>query len=322
VSTTLAPGNPTTDTQAARAERNGKAAAKGQAANESQTATALAAANPRAIDIAAATLDDVERTRIAMQNRLRAMRDDHGLGDTKEYVRFEALCASLVAVEAQATKELERALKAHPLGAWVVSRPGVGLKQAGRLLAAVGDPAIKPSSYDRDTGELLEDARPRRGPGEFWQLCGHGDPARSRRRKGEKVQFNPEAKMRTHLIAESCVKHRCKACTEAAKAMVGSDDHDGNAWRPPHGCTCPTTHPYRAVYDAAKLAWEDRDVTDLHRHNHALRLVGKAVLRDLFLEARAVQCPHGIRSGIDGLNGARTVHSTDEVHRRVDGSSA
>jgi len=48
------------------------------------------------------------------------------------------------------------------------------------------------------------------------------------------------------------------------------------------------TSPYRVVYDEARANWAERDVKDGHKHSHALRLVAKAVLRDLFLEARKV----------------------------------
>lgn len=194
--------------------------------------------------IAAATLDDLERTRIAMGNRLRAMRDDHGLGDMPEADRLAAIHDALGAAEHQATLELQRALRRHPLHAWVKQTVGVGEKQAARLLAVVDDPCRN-----------FKDGRPRRGVAEFWQYCGHGDPERSRRRKGQKVQFNPAAKMRAHLIAESCIKH--------------------------------ASSPYRPVYDEARAAWADRDTTDGHKHNHALRLVAKAMLRDLFLAARS-----------------------------------
>jgi hypothetical protein len=193
--------------------------------------------------LTAATLDDLERTRIATQNRLRAMRDDQGLGDTPEYQAIAGLYDGLVLAEHQAELTLKRALRKHPLHKWVKSTVGVGEKQAARLLAAVDDPTWN-----------YRDDRPRRGPAEFWQYCGHGDPERSRRRKGQRVEFSPAAKMRTHLIAESCIKQM-------------------------HS-------PYRAVYDQARAAWADRDTSDGHKHNHALRLVGKALLRDLFLAAK------------------------------------
>jgi hypothetical protein len=60
--------------------------------------------------------------------------------------------------------------------------------------------------------------------------------------------------MRAFLIAESCIKQR--------------------------------TSPYRADYDRARASWADKDTSDGHKHNHALRVVAKAVLRDMFIEAR------------------------------------
>lgn len=94
--------------------------------------------------------------------------------------------------------------------------------------------------------------RPRRGPAELWAYCGFRPD--QRRRKGVKSNWNAQAKMRAFLVAESCIKHR--------------------------------TSPYRVDYDQARASWEHRDIADGHKHAHALRVVAKAVLRDLFLEAR------------------------------------
>lgn len=96
--------------------------------------------------------------------------------------------------------------------------------------------------------------RPRRGPAELWAYCGFAPD--QKRRKGVKSNWNADAKMRAFLVAESCIKQM-------------------------HS-------PYRADYDRARTSWADRDTSDWHKHNHALRVVAKAVLRDLFLEARQV----------------------------------
>ncbi len=237
-----------------------------------------------AVDHSSPDSHDIEHTRIAIggskdkqtgeptSGRLRAMREDHGLGDTPEYATLKALWELLLVAEHQAELALRRALRHHPLGAWVKGTIGIGEKQGARLLAAVGDPAIKPAQ-DRDDGSTWE-ARPRRGVAEFWQYCGHGDPERSRRRKGLRVEFNPEAKMRVHLIAESCIKQ--------------------------------AHSPYRAVYDAGRVKYAQAvhtepcarcgpkgnpaalgtPLSDGHKHARALRLVGKAVLKDLFLASR------------------------------------
>jgi hypothetical protein len=195
------------------------------------------------LQLAAATLDDIERTRIAMQNRLRAMRDDHGVGDTPEYARAELIYEALDDAEHQATLELQRALRRHPLGPWVKRTVGIGEKQGARLLAALDDPYWNHA----------ED-RPRRGPAELWAYCGFAPG--QKRKKGQKSNWNAQAKMRAFLVAESCIKHM-------------------------HS-------PYRADYDRARASWADRETSDGHKHNHALRVVAKAVLRDLYLAAKGL----------------------------------
>lgn len=206
------------------------------------------------LGLAAAFLSDIESVRIATENRVRSMTEE---GDIRTALadRLQMHAETLLAVEHAATLDLQREMRRHPLGPWVKGRVGIGLKQGARMLAAIGDPYMRPAMFDEDDNEV-EPERPRRGPGELWQYAGHGDPARSQRRKGQRVQFSPEAKMRVHLVAESCIKQ--------------------------------AHSPYRPVYDAARASWADREVSDGHKHNHGLRLVGKAILKDLFLEARAL----------------------------------
>lgn len=194
--------------------------------------------------VLADALDDVERTRIANQNRLRSLTTVKELPRWSEAsVRLGLIVYNLEQVEKSASQALERAMKAHPLGPWVMRTRGVGLKQAARLLAAIGDPMWNGA-----------EGRPRRGPAELWAFCGYRPDQRLR--KGVKANWNTQAKMRARLVAESCIKH--------------------------------ATSPYRPIYDRERAKWAERDTTDLHRHNHALRCVAKTVLRDLFLEARAL----------------------------------
>lgn len=96
--------------------------------------------------------------------------------------------------------------------------------------------------------------RPRRGPAELWAYCGYAPG--QKRKKGVKANWNATAKMRANRVAESCIK------------QMGS--------------------PYRVIYDKARASWADRDVKDGHKHNHALRVTAKEILKDLFLEARTI----------------------------------
>ncbi len=196
-----------------------------------------------ALALAAETLTDLERTRIALENRMRAMEQFHRTTDTPQYQWFAAIKIGIEEQEKAAELVLKRTLRQHPLGGWVRRTVGVGEKQGARLIAAIGDPYWN----------HLDD-RPRRGPAELWAYCGYAPE--QKRRKGVKSNWNAQAKMRAYLVAEACMKQR--------------------------------SSPYRADYDRARAAWADKDTTDGHRHNHALRVVAKAVLRDLFLEAKRV----------------------------------
>lgn len=193
-----------------------------------------------ALRLAADTLNDVEHLRIAVENRVRALQDMDGWAMTPAALRWDSHLAALKDLERTVTRELEHAMRAHPLGPWVRSTLGLGLKQTGRLIGALGDPSWN-----------ARDERPRRGPAELWAFAGYAPG--QRRRKGERSNWNAEAKMRAYLVAESCMKQR--------------------------------RSPYRKVYDDAREHWSGRDVSDGHAHNHALRLVAKAVLRDLWVES-------------------------------------
>lgn len=213
------------------------------------------------LGLAAETLSDIERIRIATENRLRAMRDDHDVADTPEYQRAEAILEALAAAEHQAALDLGRQLRQHPLGPWVKRTVGIGEKQGARLIAAIGDPYWN----------TLED-RPRRGPAELWAFCGY-KPGQ-KRQKGVRSNWNPEAKMRAHLCAEAAIK-------AGVRKTDGCDDTDGYDFAHRHGVT-----PYGAAYLKARASWADHDKTDGHKHNHALRCVAKRILRDLFLASR------------------------------------
>lgn len=201
--------------------------------------------------ILADALDDWESQRKATDNRLRSLRQVKQLAGSRAEFKLAATAEAIRNLEHQAELELKRAMRDHPLGPWVQRTVGIGEKQAARLIAAIGDPYMRPVRDDE--GNIIGE-RPRRGPAELWAYCGYAPG--QKRQKGVRSNWNAAAKMRAYLCAESCIKQM-------------------------HS-------PYRPVYDAARANWADRDTTDLHKHNHALRCVAKAILKDLWCEARAI----------------------------------
>jgi hypothetical protein len=246
------------------------------------------------MSVSAETLDDLERTRTASQNRLRQMtRTDEdkdeitrGLGmepDHPAVIVQAGITAGLEKLEKDAIKHLEKVMKSSPLGPWVMGVKGVGLKQAARLLAAVGDP------YWND----LHD-RPRT-VSELWSYCGYrviegqdGVGHGVRHAKGQKSNWSTTAKTRAYLIAESCLKQLSSTCKHD-EDVVAEDGTVESVRTVVHvaGCSCS---PYRLVYDARRAR------TDLTRpgwsnsHNDGLRVAAKAILRDLW---RAAAKLHG-----------------------------
>lgn len=263
---------------------------QGQGTHDAQSSAALA--DPL-LYLAAVSLDDLERVRIAAENRLRELtRDDidpdgvsRGFGLTEDNPQVRAqqsIVDGLSAMEHGAELTLKRRLRQHPLHGWIKGTVGVGEKQAARLLAAIGDPYWN-TLHDRPrtvselwaySGYKVIPADQGKGGTRTAAVGGEqsdGDPGHSaadaprspagvavRRMKGQKANWSAIAKMRAYLIAESCIKQ--------------------------------TRSPYRVLYDQrrAHTAVTHPDWTLGHSHNDALRVVAKRVLRDLWIAARDV----------------------------------
>ena len=223
------------------------------------------------LQMAADSLDDIERTRISNENRLRTLTapvDENGAGldpTDPDIARLEAIVDSLKKIEHQAVLNLERAMRRHPLGPWAKAQKGIGDKTMARLLAAIGDPYV-----NLQTGET-------RTVSQLWAYCGHGDPT-LKKRKGmaqsdAQALGNPTAKKRLYLIAEACLKAQGHYADVyyARKAVNEGRIHATDCVR----CG-PSGHPA-----LAGTPWKDS-----HRHADALRIVGKEILRDLWIAAR------------------------------------
>ena len=243
------------------------------------------------LTLASITLDDLEKLRIAQENRYRSLTTHgtseggvewgFGLDDTDPQVaQAGAMVDAIKALEHQGELQLNRLMRKHPLGPWVKAQRGIGEKQAARLLGIIGDPYINAATgQPRTVSQLWAycglHTLPARHPGSDTQmsLAGGEYNVAARRRKGEKANWSDDAKKRAWLIAVSCMK-------------AGG--------------------PYRDVYDTRKAATEGRvhaaecvrcgpagkpaqigsPWSDGHRHADALRITSKAILRDLWRESR------------------------------------
>ncbi len=255
-------------------------------------------------------LDDLERTRIANENRLRQLTRDEpdkdgierGFGltlDQPQAASVASLVAALAAMEHQATIALRRQLRAHPLGPWVAKTPGIGEKQGARLLVAIGDPYWN-TLHDRPrtVNELYaytgNHVLPASGQSttviHHAGVAGRGQTAGSdthavhaahttagvapSRTRGQRANWSSTAKMRAFLVAEACMK-----CRQSPYRVVYDETRTKYA-EATHKVECRRCGP------SGKPAPVGSPLSDGHKHARALRKVAKEVLRDLWREAK------------------------------------
>jgi len=220
-----------------------------------------------------ASLDDLEGQRVATENRLRALTRNvedsdgelRGLGlseDHPDVALFKGYLASLVANEATLTKMLEREVKRHPLGPWIVAQKGVGPKQAGRLLAATGDPYWN-SLHNRP-----------RTVGELWAYCGLVPG--QKRKKGVVDNWSGEAKKRIWLISQSTLKTKGD---DAVWRKVWDERREATKDRV-HADVCVRCGP------KGKPAQPGSPWSLAHGKADADRFVGKRILKELWRESK------------------------------------
>jgi hypothetical protein len=155
--------------------------------------------------LAADVLDDLEKVRIANENRLRQLTRtgpdadgvERGFGLTLAHPAVARLAAMVRAtkcdsavvteltgekpgkrngccLEHDAERNLTFTVRRSPLYPWLEAITGIGEKQGGRLLGAIGDPYLRPELSRRNAdGEVVsvEPARPRKLY-ELWAFCG------------------------------------------------------------------------------------------------------------------------------------------------------
>ena len=239
----------------------------------SDTQKGAAPAGYLSLRIFAEMLEDAMQARIACSNRI----ERAGVDDTP----YLAQLAAMEAAEHSVSLALGRCYRQvvdQDIILWQSDAKGIGEHLLARLLGVIGHPRHTNVYYWEGDGKnrvLVDDGPYERRVSDLWSYCGHGDVTR-RRKTGMTAEEaaatgNPRAKMLVHLLAESCMK--CMAS------------------------------PYRRVYDQRRALTQDRvhaapcvrcgpsghpaevgsPWSAAHQHADALRIVGKALLKDLWL---------------------------------------
>jgi hypothetical protein len=236
------------------------------------------------LNFAAVTLDDLEALRKAQENRYRSL-TQHGVSENglewgygldihhPQVAQAKGLVEALEKLEHTATLNLQRLMRKHSLGPWVKAQPGIGEKQAARLLAAIGDPYWN-TLYDRP-----------RLVSELHSYCGLV-PGQKRTR-GQKSNWSTEAKSRAWLCIKSCnmldgvpdVKGRPRALSpyraiiDERRAKTVGRTHAAPCVRcGPKGKPAPVGSPWSAKHSLAD----------------GMRIAAKELLKDLWRESRRI----------------------------------
>lgn len=249
---------------------------------------------------ASKTLDGIEDLRKATANRVNALtriepdKDGvvRGAGfemDHTDVAKQQAILDGLIAIEKQQTKDLEKLMKAHPLGATVANLPGVGAKQAARLLGVLGDPYWADRTEKTQAGVIVSvDSRPRTLR-ELYAYAGLGiaaggaearRPTKGMTQLELKALGRPEIKMRAWNIVGSIIK------AQGGKNL-GKGDYGVLYYAEKerltgavHSVDCKRCGP------SGKPALAGSPLSDGHIDARARRLIMKALLADLYEAAK------------------------------------
>jgi hypothetical protein len=163
--------------------------------------------------------------------------------------------------------------------------PGLGEDSYARILGHLGDPYIATPHWweGAGTNRVLMQGDPYvRTISQLWAYCGHGDPAR-KKRKGMTAEEafamgNPSLKMLVHLQAEWGMRQ--KDGTPLRDAYTSARD---KAEDKVHTVECVRCGP------SGKPAQPGTPWSKAHQHAHALRIVGKEILRAMWLARHEVE---------------------------------
>lgn len=254
----------------------------------------------------AATVDDLEGLRKAAKNRLEIFTKTEpdkdgimrGFALDKNHPSVLAQTAVLNQIEAaekMAVRNLERAMKQHPLGPWVAEQKGCGYKTIARLLAEIGDPYMMtrhaPNPDNPEQLVVIEE-RPRT-VSELWAYCGlhvqHGQAVKHR--TGEQSNWKSMAKVRAYNCVKAFIKlknnpDRGKYCD---LYFAEKERLTGRAYGP----------GYFGRKLKGKVIDADTPIPAGHLAAMAERKVMKELLKDLWIESKRLH--EADDSDIDGL---------------------
>lgn len=229
---------------------------------------------------------DVQEFRKAAANKIRsATVDATFIGQALEQYDATEHVLSL------AMRKCMRTTVAPGILAWQKSQPGIGEHLLARLLGITGDARWAEPKHWEGSGEsrtLIDDEPRPRTVSQLWSYCGHGDPARKRFRgmtaEDGAALGNPDAKSLVWNLACACLKAGVRTLDDGSKKSIS--DY-GEVYLARRSITAERVHSGECVRcgPSGKPAQVGSPWSNAHQHADALRILGKEILRDLWVAA-------------------------------------
>lgn len=218
--------------------------------------------------------NDAQQQRIASRNRA-----ERGGVDPTIYQAYTEALEQAERVCGKHMRACYKRVVPKSIVDWQKNTHGLGDHLMARILGQLGHPRHATPHHWEGTGSkrtLVADEPYERTVSQLWQYCGHGRP--ERKRKGMTASElaamgSPDLKMLVHLAAECCMKQKAspyRLVYEQQRTLGISKLHTVECVRcGPSGKPAQPGTPWSAG----------------HQHAHALRVVGKEILRDLWVIA-------------------------------------
>lgn len=218
--------------------------------------------------------NDAQQQRIASRNRA-----ERGGVDPIIYAAYTEALEQAEKVCGKHMRACYKRIVPQQIVEWQKNTHGLGDHLMARILGQLGHPRHATPHHWEGTGSkrtLIADEPFERTVSQLWQYCGHGRP--ERKRKGMSADElaamgSPDLKMLIHLAAECCMKQK------ASPYRLVYEQTREQAADKLHTVECVRCGP------SGKPAQPGTPWSAGHQHAHALRIVGKEILRDLWIIA-------------------------------------
>lgn len=228
--------------------------------------------------------DDVQRFRIATENKIRSGGvSTDVIGATLKHYEMVEHDMKL------AMQRCYRKTASTGIREWQKSELGIGEPTLAWLLGIIGDVRIAiPMRWEgtgKDNRVLVADESHQRSISQLWSYCGHGDPLRKKTKgMGQDAAMalgNPLTKVLVWKLATACLKAGVRESSTVAIS------HYGEVYMKRRAVTQDRLHetPCIRCGPSGKPAAVGSPWSKAHQLGDALRIIGKEVLRDLWIAA-------------------------------------